>query len=101
MFMSVSCSIVMSVYYYCRMSVCCPYFIRTLYCCMFIMLHFKLLHYHITAYLCITHIPETMAGGTASVKGMGELLQLCVSRLRGFVCFFLLRRGEEGTNVIL
>ena len=62
---------------------------------------FKLLHYFITAYLCITHIPETMAGSPASVKGMGELLQLCVSRLRGFVCFFLLRRGEERTNVVL
>jgi hypothetical protein len=30
-----------------------------------------------------------------------KLLQLCVSRLRGFVCFFLLRRGEERTNVVL
>ena len=44
---------------------------------------------------CNTHIPGAMAGVTASVKGMGELLQLCVSRLRGFVWFFPLRRGEE------
>ena len=36
-----------------------------------------------------------MAGVTASVKGMGESVQLCVLRLRGFVWFFPLRRGEE------
>ena len=44
---------------------------------------------------CNTHIPGAMAGVTASVQGMGELLQLCVSQLRGFVWFFPLRRGEE------
>ena len=68
--MSVFCYIIMIVCYYHCMSVCCPYFIWALYCCMFIMLHFK-------------------------------LLQLCVSRLRGLVCFFLLRRGKERTNVVL
>ena len=47
------------------------------------------------ACLCNTHIPGAMAGVTASVQGMGELLQLCVSHLRGFVWFFPLRRGEE------
>jgi hypothetical protein len=37
-----------------------------------------------------------MAGGTASVEGMGEILQLCVSRLRGFVCFFLFAEVRSG-----
>ena len=37
-------------------------------------LHFKLLHCYIIAYLCITHFPETMAGDTASVEGMGEII---------------------------
>ena len=73
---------------------CCPYLDKP--CIVaYIMSHFMLLHSPYIAYLCNTPSPETMAGATASVKGKGGLLQLCVSRLRGFVWFFPLRRGEE------
>ena len=84
----------MSVFYYCCLSVV----VRTLDkpCIVaYIMSHFYVIALPYIAYLFDTPSPKTMAGATASVKGMGELLQLCVSRLRGFVWFFPLRRGEE------
>ena len=79
--------------------VACLFVVRILYepcivAC--VLLHFKLSHYFIIAYMHITPVPETMAGGTASVKGMGEILQLCVSHLRGFVCFFLFAEVRSG-----
>ena len=42
-----------------------------------------------------------MAGGTASVEGMGENITTVRLALAGLCLVFPLRRGEERTNVVL
>ena len=42
-----------------------------------------------------------MAGGTASVEGMGENITTVRLALAGLCLLLLLRRGEERTNVVL
>ena len=90
-----------------RSTVCC--YVRLLYCCLsvvvrtldkpcivaYIMSHFMLLHSLILLICATLPVLRQWPVLPPQSREWGELLQLCVSRLRGFVWFFPLRRGEE------
>ena len=84
----------MSVFYYCCLSVV----VRTLDkpCIVaYIMLHFMLLHSLILLICSTLPVLRPWPVLPPQSREWGELLPLCVSRLRGFVWFFPLHRDEE------